>query len=189
MEDEADLKALLSLVVMVTLELQDRLRTMFLMTAPRCHYLFVMSDLGNIFRSVTFTLFITINYGPLSRLASARLGGQMSWASVSCFGRSGGFGPYGFKPWSRKPNDLKIDTCRFLARCFALLGLGKDWLAQYQDNVTEWDVSLLLLILIFIYHLWFYCNCMPFWHTFLCSTLPDVFKRFYQMFSPLYDPK
>ena len=29
----------------------------------------------------------------------------------------------------------KVDTCRFVARCLALLG-GKDWLTQCQDNVT-----------------------------------------------------
>ena len=34
----------------------------------------------------------------------------------------------------------KIDTCRFLARCSALLGRGINWLAQCQDNVTEWDI-------------------------------------------------
>ena len=34
----------------------------------------------------------------------------------------------------------KIDTYRFLAKCSALLGEDKDWLAQYQDNVTEWDI-------------------------------------------------
>ena len=33
-------------------------------------------------------------------------------------------------------NGLKIDTCRFLVRYSALLGLGKNWLALYQDNVT-----------------------------------------------------
>ena len=38
--------------------------------------------------------------------------------------------------WSRQTNDFKIDTCRFLARPSALLGYGKNWLAQCQDNVT-----------------------------------------------------
>ena len=38
-----------------------------------------------------------------------------------------------------KPMTYKIDTCHFLAMCLALLGYGKDWLAQYQDNDTEWD--------------------------------------------------
>ena len=37
-------------------------------------------------------------------------------------------------------SDLKIDTYCFLAQCSALLGEGKDWLAQCQDNVTEWDI-------------------------------------------------
>ena len=34
-------------------------------------------------------------------------------------------------------NNLKIDTSHFLARHSALIGKGKDWLAQDQDNVTE----------------------------------------------------
>ena len=36
-----------------------------------------------------------------------------------------------------KPVTYKIDTCRFVARCSALLGQGKDWLALCQDNLTE----------------------------------------------------
>ena len=56
------------------------------------------------------------------------------------FGDIGGFGPHGFEPRSIQPDDLNIDTCHFLARCLALLGQGKDWLAQCQDNVTEWDI-------------------------------------------------
>ena len=32
------------------------------------------------------------------------------------------FEPTGFKPWPCQANDLKIDTCRFLARPLALLG-------------------------------------------------------------------
>ena len=42
----------------------------------------------------------------------------------------GEFGPCEFEHWSSKTNDLKIYTCCFLARCLALLGQGKDWLAQ-----------------------------------------------------------
>ena len=34
----------------------------------------------------------------------------------------------------------KIDTCHFLARHSALIGEGKDWFAQCQDNVTESDI-------------------------------------------------
>ena len=37
-------------------------------------------------------------------------------------GRSGGFGPHGFKkPWSSQVNDFTIDTCRFLARRLVLV--------------------------------------------------------------------
>ena len=35
----------------------------------------------------------------------------------------------------------KIDTCLFLVGCSALLGMGKDWLAQCQESVTEWDIG------------------------------------------------
>ena len=40
---------------------------------------------------------------------------------------------------SSQTDYLKIETSRFLARHSALLGQGKDQLAQHQDNVTEWD--------------------------------------------------
>ena len=51
------------------------------------------------------------------------------------------------EPWSRvreivgsspgrdKQMAYKINSYRFLARCSALLGWGKGWLAQYQDYV------------------------------------------------------
>ena len=39
-----------------------------------------------------------------------------------------------------KPVTYKVDTCHFLAWCLALIGYGKDWLAQCQDNGTEWDI-------------------------------------------------
>ena len=44
----------------------------------------------------------------------------------SCFGRFGEFKPYGFEPGSTQTNDLKVDTCRSLAWCSALLGWGKE---------------------------------------------------------------
>ena len=47
--------------------------------------------------------------------------------------------PRGFEPWSSQTNEFIIDTWCFLARCLALLVQGKNWLAQCQDNVTEWD--------------------------------------------------
>ena len=40
-----------------------------------------------------------------------------------------------------KPMTYNIDTCHFLAWREALLGYGKDWLGQCQDNVTEWDIG------------------------------------------------
>ena len=36
---------------------------------------------------------------------------QMSTASVSRFGRSGGFGPHGLERWSSQASDFKIDSC------------------------------------------------------------------------------
>ena len=48
-EEEA-MKALLALLVDVTVELQYKLRCMFLETSQRCHYVFTMNDLGVIFR-------------------------------------------------------------------------------------------------------------------------------------------
>ena len=51
-----------------------------------------------------------------------------------------GIRTHGFQPWSSLTNDVKIDICCFLAWCLALLGYGKDWLAQWQDNVTEKDI-------------------------------------------------
>ena len=46
----------------------------------------------------------------------------------------------GFESYSSQTNDLNIDTSRFLAWRSALLGYGKNWLAQCQDNVSEWDI-------------------------------------------------
>ena len=46
----------------------------------------------------------------------------------------------GFDSWSSQTNDLKIDVCCLLVRRSALLGYGKDWLAQCQANLTEWDI-------------------------------------------------
>ena len=47
-----------------------------------------------------------------------------------------------FGSWSSQTNDLKIDMSRFLAVHTALIGCEKDWLAQCQDNMSEWDVRL-----------------------------------------------
>ena len=49
-EEEEAMKALLSLLVDVTVEIQDKLRYMFLPTSQRCHYIFTMKDLGVVFR-------------------------------------------------------------------------------------------------------------------------------------------
>ena len=71
----------------------------------------------------------------------------MSRASASRFGEireseGHGFesGTQGFETWSSQTKDFQIDTCHFLAWRSALLGWGKDWLAECQDTVTEWDI-------------------------------------------------
>ena len=57
----------------------------------------------------------------------------MSRASVSRSGRLG------------NPNLFTQITMTYQSlssQVLALLGYGKDWLAQHQDNVTEWDMVL-----------------------------------------------
>lgn len=49
-KQEEAMRGLLNLIVKVTVELQDRLRAMYLMTSQRCHYLFTMRDLSVIFK-------------------------------------------------------------------------------------------------------------------------------------------
>ena len=66
--------------------------------------------------------------------------GWMSRAPVPMFWEIGEFRPHGYDSWSSQINALKMYTCRFLARCSTLLGWGMDWLAQCQDNVSEWDI-------------------------------------------------
>ena len=44
-------------------------------------------------------------------------------------------------PGRVKSMTCNIDTCRFLAWHLTLIGYGKDWLVQYEDNVTEWDIG------------------------------------------------
>ena len=41
-----------------------------------------------------------------------------------------------------KSMTYKINTFHFLAWCLALIGYGKDWLVQCQDNMAEWDIGL-----------------------------------------------
>ena len=48
----------------------------------------------------------------------------------------------GFKPRSGQIKDYKIGICCFSAKHTALRRKIKDWLAQNQDNVSEWgDMS------------------------------------------------
>ena len=48
----------------------------------------------------------------------------------------------GFEPRSGQTKDYKIGICCFSAMHIALRRKSKDWLAQNQDNVSEWgDMS------------------------------------------------
>ncbi|XP_056010102.1 uncharacterized protein LOC125667097 [Ostrea edulis] len=55
-KQEEAMRGLLNLIVKVTVELQDRLRAMYLMTSQRCHYLFTMRDLSVIFKNLCLSL-------------------------------------------------------------------------------------------------------------------------------------
>ena len=44
----------------------------------------------------------------------------------------------GFEPWSGQTKDYKTGICCYLAKHAALRRKSKDWLAQNQDNVSEW---------------------------------------------------
>ena len=52
----------------------------------------------------------------------------------------------GYVSFSKIDPQLKIDTCRFVAKRSALLGYCKDCLVWCQDNVTKWDISVHSLI-------------------------------------------
>ena len=49
----------------------------------------------------------------------------------------------GFEPRSGQTKDYKIGICCFSAKHTALRRKSKDWLAQNQNNVSEWsDMSI-----------------------------------------------
>ncbi|XP_043910785.1 dynein beta chain, flagellar outer arm-like [Protopterus annectens] len=50
------LRDLLSAITSVTIETQERLRTMFLETSDRCHYIFTLRDLSKIFKNICISL-------------------------------------------------------------------------------------------------------------------------------------
>ena len=50
------------------------------------------------------------------------------------------FGPHGFEPWSSQTIGLKLTYLLVTSWHMALLGYGKDRLAQCQDSMTEWDI-------------------------------------------------
>jgi hypothetical protein len=45
----------------------------------------------------------------------------------------------GFEPRSGQTKDFKTDICCFSAKHAALRRKSKDWLAQNQNNVSEWS--------------------------------------------------
>jgi hypothetical protein len=45
----------------------------------------------------------------------------------------------GFEPPSGQTKDYKIGICYFYAKHTTLRRKSKDWLAQNQNNVSEWD--------------------------------------------------
>ena len=49
---------------------------------------------------------------------------------------------HGFEPRSSQTKDCKIGICYFFAKPTALRRKSKDWLAQNQDNVSEWNEGL-----------------------------------------------
>ena len=57
------------------------------------------------------------------------------WKIVESEGLGSNLGLAVFEPWLSQTIEFKID----LAWWSALLGLGKDWLAQCQHNATEWN--------------------------------------------------
>jgi hypothetical protein len=45
----------------------------------------------------------------------------------------------GFEPWSGQVKDYEIGICCFSVKHAALRRKSKDWLARYQNNVSEWS--------------------------------------------------
>jgi hypothetical protein len=45
----------------------------------------------------------------------------------------------GFELWSGQTKDFKIGICCFSVKHAALRSKRKDWLAQNQNNVSEWS--------------------------------------------------
>ena len=45
----------------------------------------------------------------------------------------------GFEPRSGQTKDYKIGICCFSDKHAALRSKSKDWLARYQNNVSEWS--------------------------------------------------
>eukprot|EP00057_Strongylocentrotus_purpuratus_P006394 XP_011660868.1 PREDICTED: dynein beta chain, flagellar outer arm [Strongylocentrotus purpuratus] len=55
-KEEEKLRALISMMVNVTIEVQERMRSMFLATAERCHYIFSLRDMRRLFQNICLSL-------------------------------------------------------------------------------------------------------------------------------------
>jgi hypothetical protein len=67
---------------------------------------------------------------------------------VSMFTLSQSVVDRGFEPWLGQTKDCKIGIYYFSAKHTALRSKSKVWLAQNQDNVSEWkDMSILWQLL------------------------------------------
>ncbi|XP_071959570.1 uncharacterized protein [Antedon mediterranea] len=55
-KEEEKMKELMSMMVNVTLEVQGRMRSMFLTTAERCHYMFNVRELTRVFKNICLSL-------------------------------------------------------------------------------------------------------------------------------------
>ena len=80
---------------------------------------------------------VIINHNIENRIGGVWLAGYpVSVLTSSVEGRR-------FEPRSGQTKDYKIGICCFSAKYAALRRKSKDWLALYQDNVSEWgDMSI-----------------------------------------------
>ena len=86
-----------------------------------------------------------IHYGDLPSIVHTQrltrlLPHEMAKSQGSLVASHVGFGGVRI-PCQAKSMTYKIDTCHYLAWHFVLVGLGKDWFAEYWDNVIEWSMK------------------------------------------------
>ena len=69
----------------------------------------------------------------------------MHRAPVSCFGRQGNLNLVSLNPSRVKPMTYQIDPCRFLAKCFILLGLFAPYVNIKASLIKEVVVAVVIL--------------------------------------------